>query len=181
VYNRDRRVRTVSFVFSAEKAAQVASFFLKKAPSKSLTRLKLLKLMYLADRESLHRRGFPITGDKAVAMDNGPVLSEVYDLIKGCGPSDSRMDVVLANDPRDGKLSENDLVLLDDTFNQFGNMTARQLSKYTHGLEEWKETHAPGTSKKIELSTIVAAIGKDTEEANRRKQFDQHLSHLFGC
>jgi hypothetical protein len=35
------------------------------------------KLLYLADRESLKKTGRPITGDRVVAMEHGPVLRSV--------------------------------------------------------------------------------------------------------
>src|SRR6185312_10095771 len=43
--------------------------------------LKLLKLMYLADREALLRWGIPISTDRYVSMDHGPVVSNTYTLI----------------------------------------------------------------------------------------------------
>ena len=45
--------------------------------------MKLIKLLYLADREALLRWGRPITFDAYVSMDRGPVLSSVLDLING--------------------------------------------------------------------------------------------------
>jgi Protein of unknown function (DUF4065) len=45
--------------------------------------VRLLKLLYIADREMMAEAGAPVTGDRAVAMDHGPVLSHVYDLVKG--------------------------------------------------------------------------------------------------
>lgn len=43
--------------------------------------MKLIKLLYLADREALLRFGCPITTDRYVSMDRGPVLSRVLNLI----------------------------------------------------------------------------------------------------
>ncbi len=43
--------------------------------------MKLIKLLYLADREALARWGRPITTDSYVSMKHGPVLSEVLNLI----------------------------------------------------------------------------------------------------
>lgn len=43
---------------------------------------KIVKLVYLADREHLNIYGRPITYDKMVAMKNGPVASTTYDIIK---------------------------------------------------------------------------------------------------
>ncbi len=43
--------------------------------------MKLIKLLYLADREALARWGRPITTDTYVAMKHGPVLSYILNLI----------------------------------------------------------------------------------------------------
>ena len=43
--------------------------------------MKLLKLLYLADRQALLELGRPITFDRFVAMPHGPVLSRTCDLI----------------------------------------------------------------------------------------------------
>ncbi len=58
--------------------------------TKSLKYLGLLKMLYIADRLALKTMDQPITGDRYVSMDYGPVLSGVYDLIKG-QPVDSAL------------------------------------------------------------------------------------------
>jgi uncharacterized phage-associated protein len=45
--------------------------------------LKLMKLLYFVDRESLFECGEPISYDNMVAMPHGIVLSNVYDLSNG--------------------------------------------------------------------------------------------------
>ena len=41
--------------------------------------IKLIKLLYLADRAALIETGSPITGDRYVSMKFGPVLSNVFE------------------------------------------------------------------------------------------------------
>ena len=43
---------------------------------------RILKLLYLAEKECLAQRGRPLLGDEIFAMQHGPVLSAVYDLIQ---------------------------------------------------------------------------------------------------
>src|SRR5271163_1844892 len=43
--------------------------------------MKLIKLLYLAERQALLEFGKPITGDRIVSMPKGPVLSGILDLI----------------------------------------------------------------------------------------------------
>lgn len=43
-----------------------------------MPKLTLLKLLYIADRESLFNYGYTITGDTMIAMKFGSVLSATY-------------------------------------------------------------------------------------------------------
>ena len=69
-------------MYSERKAAQVAAWFLREAGGR-LSHLKLIKLMYLADRQAMADTGYPITFDRVVAMPHGPVLSMTLNLING--------------------------------------------------------------------------------------------------
>ena len=165
----------MSFVFSDDRAAQAAAHCLKRFPGSRLTRGKLIKLLYLADRHSICKRGFPITGDSAFAMRDGPILSEIYDLIKGSSGKpklqetwstfleSERLDVVLKKDPGCGKLSKDDVEVLDSVIDEFGEMSFHQLSKYTHDLEEYRKSYRGEASTRIRLDTIVEAIGKKND------------------
>ncbi len=66
--------------YDSDKAAHAAGLFLKLRGG-SMSYLKLIKLLYLLDRESFKRWGQPVTGDQYVSMKLGPVLSRVRDLI----------------------------------------------------------------------------------------------------
>jgi uncharacterized phage-associated protein len=72
----------MQFRFDLEKTIQAVGLLLKLEGS-PISRLRLLKLLYIADRELLVESGRPLTGDIALAMKYGPVLSRVYDYIKG--------------------------------------------------------------------------------------------------
>jgi hypothetical protein len=98
--------------FNQEKATQAAARLLRNRGGK-MSYMKLIKLLYLADREALARWGRPITTDNYVPMDKGPVLSHVLDRInEGPGPdeepgywtqhitSSGNYEVTLTDDPR---------------------------------------------------------------------------------
>lgn len=74
--------RMIRFQFNSVKTTQAAAFLLERHNG-SMSKGVLIKLLYLADRELLSRRGQPLTGDQPVSMENGPVLSKTYDLTKG--------------------------------------------------------------------------------------------------
>ena len=73
---------SIQFRFHPEKAVEAAAMLLK-LHGKPMKYLGLLKMLYIADRLALERMEQPITGDHYVSMDYGPVLSGVYNLIKG--------------------------------------------------------------------------------------------------
>ena len=71
------------FRLDTRKTIEAAATLLRLAPYRRMSRKRLLALLYLADRESLKPTGRPIIGGRLVAMDYGPIHSEVYDFIKG--------------------------------------------------------------------------------------------------
>lgn len=135
--------RPIRFDYDERKAGELAACLLGLAGG-SMPLLKLLKLMYLADRASLIETGFPITGDAIVAMDKGPVLSKTYDRLKPTGslpfvhsePGNVTVDAAL---PVIGRLSEYELDLANRIFMEFGQMSGDQLIKHLHrAAPEWE-------------------------------------------
>ena len=74
---RARVVEDVNVVGAAVAAIETSGAASTPAVQRALDELRQLKKR---KEESLEA---PITGDRAVAMDHGPVLSHVYDLVKG--------------------------------------------------------------------------------------------------
>ena len=80
--------------------------FLKNSGG-SINRIKLVKLMYLMDREALLARVAPVTNDAYYSLPHGPVPSNVYNLIRhGAGEfwpkhidSPTNKLVLLVSDP----------------------------------------------------------------------------------
>src|SRR5229473_6211455 len=66
--------------FNERKTTQAASLFLKHGGGR-MNYMKLIKLLYLADRGAFLRWGRPVSGDRYFSMKLGPVLSVVHDLI----------------------------------------------------------------------------------------------------
>ena len=74
----------MTFRFDFEKTLQGASVLLNLDGSR-MDRIRLLKLLYIADREAFGEWGIPISHDNYVSMDNGPVPSQTYNLVKEGG------------------------------------------------------------------------------------------------
>jgi uncharacterized phage-associated protein len=156
------------FVYDRSKADELAGHLLQHSGG-SMGMLKLLKLMYLADRASLIETGFPISGDAVVAMDMGPVLSNTYNRLKpegGLGfithePGNVRLD---APPPTDGRLSDYEIEVVRRVFEKFGHMSGQQLTNYLHQhAPEW-EAPPPGSSRPIDPAAILRAAGKSEDE-----------------
>ncbi|MBF0466111.1 MAG: SocA family protein [Nitrospirae bacterium] len=118
-------------------------------------KLKLIKLIYLADKFHLIRYGRTVTRDKYLAMEHGPVGSVVKDVLsfnsKSLSASELRCACALFEETdtytfkakqsateRDfDMLSESDIESFDFVINQFGRMTQWELRDYTHKYPEW--------------------------------------------
>lgn len=121
--------------------------FILEHTEPELSHKKLLKLLYLADRESLFTFGWPITGDNPEALEKGPVLERVYALLKNADTKDRDIFLTFFNvsDNRISLkknftldwLSDNNLEILWDICEKYGHLTGKDLSDFTHTLPEW--------------------------------------------
>ena len=180
--------------FSNRKAAQVAAFFLKEEGG-STEILKLMKLMYLAERESIKTYGELITGDSFCAMEYGPVLSRTYDLTK-LAPKSATKGWSDWISERDGKylkltreepldlLSRADFAVLRKVWDAFGHLTPFELAEKTHRLcAEWQD---PGNSSRpISYENTALAVGHSkvaAEEISQRignqRELDTYLENV---
>lgn len=163
----------VKFRFHPEKAVEAAAVLLK-LHGKPMKYLGLLKMLYIADRIALERMDQPITGDHYVSMDYGPVLSGVYDLIKGRPVEDalplwsqfvsprSENRVSLLDDPGAEDLCEEEEEIIQQVYRSFGHLDPFEVAEWTHDLPEWKDPH--GSAVPITVEDILKNVGKTDEE-----------------
>ena len=155
--------------FSETKVTEAAVHLLRLRDGK-MSYLKLLKLLYLANREALHRWGVPITHDRYVSMDHGPVLSQTYNLVKDGSRVWSRhisapqgWDIRLLEEKMEPQaLSPAEEKLLDEIFAQHGNKTRWDIVDELHELPEWQDPH--GSSIPISREAILTALGESPED-----------------
>ncbi len=151
------------------KVIQAVGVLLRAEPTHRLSRLRLLKYLYIADRESLAARARPITGDHPIAMDHGPVLSTTYDMLRGCDycspdwdryfDADGR-DVVGREDPGVGKLTRYEIGKLQEVSRRFVEQDDYAVADYTHAFPEWVKNRPPkGSSRTIPVDDLLDAIG----------------------
>ena len=162
-------------MFRDEKITHMAAYLIRALGGKA-SHIQLLKLMYLADRQSFDDRGHSISGDRFVAMKQGPVLSNAYDFMKGTGSAQSVWDGVIENIAKTYYHSlRNDDVDLDlispyeervlsGVVAEHRGKSPTELVKYLHdNCPEWED---PGkTSKDIGIEEILVALDYDEETA----------------
>jgi uncharacterized phage-associated protein len=177
--------------FDTIKVTQAAGFLLKRHNG-FITRKRLLKLLYIVDRELIQQTHRPLTGDKPVAMDHGPVLSKTYDLLKGetsgyefwnrfiqqVAPYTHK----LVEDPGIGRLSKLELSKLDEVIQRYWWIDDDELSDLTHEFPEWKRNEPPkGSRNFIPIEHVLEALGFGTsiEKFRQEAQADHELDALL--
>lgn len=177
----------MSGTFNERKAAQAAACLLHKAGG-SLSVLKLMKLMYLAERRSLKKYGDTITGDAFVSMPHGPVLSMTYNCMNGehAGGESAwptwiadranyqvalkNADSIRSIDDDLLALSESDVECLLEVWNEFGHWDQYRLRDYTHSgaCPEWEDPR--GSSRPIPPARIFKALDMPAEQVEALTQ-----------
>ena len=153
--------------FNENKATQAAGRLLELSGGR-MNGIKLMKLLYLADREAILRWGNSVTTDSLVAMSQGPVLGRIYALVsEGDDPRKkpsawssaiARLqdwDVALkgALDPQ--HLSKRESELLEELFQEHGGKTQWDLADLTRALPEWRDPK--GSAAPLKVQDILAA------------------------
>src|ERR1700691_5576799 len=120
-----------TFVFDINKAIAAAGYLTKKRGGE-ISGFILLKMLYGGERRALLGWHRPITGDRLCSMPKGPILSRIYDLIKGVVLSDQSdmekwsqhfsprdgYNVELLKDPDFDYLSDREKEALDSSFKE---------------------------------------------------------------
>jgi uncharacterized phage-associated protein len=135
--------------FKSRKAAQIAAFFALKStvPNRgTIEKLKLIKLIYFSERESLGLHHLPMLFDEFYSLPHGPICSATLNGIDGkLDESDENIwgefiarngNVVVAmkkftRENLDA-ISNAEIKILKFIWHRFGNMTASQLRNYSH-------------------------------------------------
>src|SRR5262249_39535964 len=135
--------------------------------------------------------GHTLTGDRAVAMKNGPVLSRVYDLIKGIAvPSEDwgrylrseGYKVVLVEDPGRGELTRRELEKLHDLSQRYRSVTTPALPAHTHKFPEWVKSYQIGTATPIPWRDVLEATGnaEKAEAIEKRLEEQSVIDSVLG-
>ena len=177
--------------------AQMAAFFADREGG-NINVLKLMKLLYLADRESMRRYGRPITMDEMHSLPHGPVLSKTMDLINGfadeaenkvweewIGARENHTVALQQKLPTEfSHLGPAFEEILESIWAEFGAMNQWQLRDYTHDhCAEWNDPTAfPKKSVRIDEVDVLKAVGfsaKDAHDIAEEIQEQKALDRVF--
>jgi uncharacterized phage-associated protein len=159
--------------FNERRATEAAAKFLKLRGGR-MSYLKLIKLLYFLDREALLRWSRPVTTDRYVSMDNGPVVSRIYTLIReeptpGTDPiwrqfisPPVNYEVSLTQEPEIDELSPAEESLIEEIFSRYGAMGRWDLVQLSHELAEWQDPK--GSAIPIEYRDILRAANRSEAE-----------------
>jgi uncharacterized phage-associated protein len=180
------------FRYREDKATQAAARLLMLRGGR-MSHLKLIKLLYLVERESLTRLGLPLTYDTYASLPHGPVLSATLDRINSSefyqqGYWDRHISpkanhTVALRDPvnvPNDQLSPAEEALIDEVFARYGHLPRWKVVDATHELPEW--TDPQGSSLPIDPADILRNEGYSEEEiVELQAQWDEvaHAQALF--
>lgn len=173
--------------FNERRATEAAARFLKLRGGR-MKYLKLIKLLYILDREALLRWGRPVTTDRYVSMDNGPVVSRIYELIvdetapgthsvwRNYISAPANWDVQLLQEPETDELSRAEEDLIAEIFATYGLKNRWDLVKLSHEFPEWRDPNH--SALPISYEDILRAGNKSEAEITATRQELESLAAM---
>lgn len=160
--------------FSDAKAAEVAAYFAARA-GQAIDKLKLIKLIYLADRLAMDELGRPILNDEHFSLKDGPICSLSLDGLNGQRESSVWKTHLTRNahrissvrttaDLEFDEVSARELRVLDSVWDFFGRMSTSEVRQWTHDhCPEYEEVMTG--RRPIEYRRIFEAVGSEDPAA----------------
>lgn len=158
----------IRFNFDWKKTIDAIEFLAQQKPG--MTQYYIGKLLFFADREHILDYGRPITGDRYVAMEHGPVPSAVRNLLNGEYPDEvaDRLDervvievagnkqhVYAKNADPSPLLSGSDREYLKNAVDKYAHLSFGQLREISHEdpayVEAWERIGTAANEMNVEL------------------------------
>lgn len=166
------------FKFDFDKGLEAILYVASRVPAPNFH--KISKVLYFADLEHLERFGRFIAGDRYIAMEYGPVPSDVNNImraargeaefidlqeeIKSAFDVPGRFTVKPLRPARTTVFSKSDLECLDDSITKYGRLSFGELVDKSHDAA-WQAT---AEGQEMQLVEIVRMM----------KNSDEILEHL---
>lgn len=173
-----------------QKAIEAAGVFLSEYEAHSMEYTRLLKLLYICDRNSVREIGDPVIGPKWVAMRNGPLHSSIYDLIKHQTIHakkwqrffDTRdRSIYRCEDPGVSALSRGDVRIIREVGEKYRRLDTWEMVQETHQFQEWADAFGrmedKGSSAIIRPEAVFEAVGMGDAFESYSSQIT-HVQHI---
>ncbi|WP_319561787.1 Panacea domain-containing protein [Marispirochaeta sp.] len=165
----------LQYKYNKEKAIQLAAIICKHRGGRT-DYGSIVKLLYLTDRESISKRGFPVTGDELFSLQHGPVVSHALDAFRHpFSHSHTWLEffeiekgnkyVTLKKDPGFDDLSPADIKILKNVLSEYGNWKFSNLRKFTHNAKRFPEyTEIESGRERIDPAEILRQANVSEED-----------------
>lgn len=186
------RQMVIRFEFDAQKAVRAMAYLVHRMGGQKTDKVKLMKLLYLADRDHFLQEGRPITGDDQYAMPFGPVPTLSLDLLDGQFAQNDDGGVFTYLQTRDHEvslkelpeplgLSPSEIRTMDAVIQQYGAMDTWRLRNYTHELPEYQQVFRPGTSTRIPFELLLALYSSGNLYRHERPVISPEMAGNMSC
>jgi len=179
----------IEFQFQLGKAVEAMAYLLSQIGPTD--KVKMTKLVYLADREHFLAHGYPITGDRQYAMKKGPIPRMTLKAINGeislaytaLLPYIDIHNFVLSlrQMPSANLLTDSEKKTLDLIVREHGHKYKWDLVNETHRLPEYTRTYMPGTSTHIPYETIAELGGRESRYRHGRVVLSAESAAHMDC
>ena len=169
----------VPIVFSyLEEKAVAAARLLLLLEDKSVDITRLIKLLYLCERESLLQRNNPIFGDSYKSLPFGPAVQVTYSKLQASWGGLLRHGhlVILKEDRGIAALSKKQVNLITQVSENFLSLEDWQLTDYCYKLPEYQYS-----KDSILVRELLKFLGKTPEEIESIAQEAKRDQHIRDC
>jgi hypothetical protein len=180
----------MSFRFDITKATEVACDLIRREGG-VMNIMKMVKLVYALDRLSIQRRGIPVVGGTYFSLPNGPITSELLDLINSgtlWGEDNCRWEDCISDRQNHEiglrgaeigteHLAPSELRLIAEIYAELGDKDQWQLRDWSHErCEEW--TPLARGRDRIPLASMARAVGFTDEQILQIEQDAEELNFV---
>ena len=157
----------ISFIFD-EKQATEAMVFLLSLNGGNMSCMKVIKMLYLADRYSMSNGHGSITTDSYISLPDGPASSNILDCIRWNSGVEWKKHIRTNGNLVEisypikhyEKLSRYYMETLSNVYERFKDYNLEELESCCRSLGEWKNPH--GSSMPISIESIIEnSVSKD--------------------
>jgi uncharacterized phage-associated protein len=177
--------------FNIEKIIQVLAYIQKRIDCRN--KLKLIKLLFFADRINL-RKGYGfISFDIYYALKNGPAASKTLNIINkyedylDMTPDNiklyDKIQIINKNDriieeTKTSYISEVEMSALDEVCKIFGRFTVDELIEITHDYPEWKRYEESFNAGITDSELIVVGDFFENPDVKKSPAFTKYFNGI---